>query len=63
MCYTDGGFFQCVEGEQDSVLNLLNKIKQDQRHYDLSILPKKQIQTDFHFPDWSIKYMGKHSDI
>ncbi|TCB34944.1 BLUF domain-containing protein [Acinetobacter sp. ANC 4910] len=63
LCYADGCFFQCLEGEQDSVLSLLNKIKKDQRHYDLSILSQQQIQTDFHFPDWSMKYIGKHSDI
>lgn len=63
LCYADGCFFQCLEGEQDSVLNLLNKIEKDQRHFDLTILSQQYILSDSHFSDWSMKYIGRHSEV
>ena len=38
LCYADGIFFQCLEGEQDTVLGLLDKIRFDQRHHAVNIL-------------------------
>ena len=63
LCYADGCFFQCLEGEQDSVLSLLNKIEKDQRHFDLTILSQQYILSDSHFSDWSMKYIGRHSEV
>lgn len=63
LCYADGHFFQCLEGDQAVVTNLLEKIKRDPRHAAVSILFQQHVSTEVHFQDWSMKYIGRHSDI
>lgn len=63
LCYADGVFFQCLEGDQDTVLGLLGKISNDQRHHEVNILLTQQIDSEPHFQDWSMKFIGRHSEI
>lgn len=63
LCYADGVFFQCLEGEQDTVLGLLDKIRFDQRHHAVNILSTRETDSNAHFQDWSMKYIGRHSEI
>lgn len=34
--YADNAFFQCLEGEQEVVERLFEKIQKDQRHYNIN---------------------------
>ncbi|MGB7785166.1 MAG: BLUF domain-containing protein [Salinimicrobium sp.] len=45
LLYSNGNFFQVLEGEEMAVLKLFEKIKQDNRHYDLITIFKKAIST------------------
>ncbi len=36
--YADNAFFQCLEGEQEVVERLFEKIQKDQRHYNIKWL-------------------------
>lgn len=54
--YGDGCFFQCLEGEQEVVLKLVEKLKRDSRHKDFRIVQKGPV-TARHFSDWSMKYI------
>ena len=53
--FGDGVFFQCLEGEERAVNQLLVTLEQDVRHKDLKILSKKYIQ-QLSFADWSMKF-------
>lgn len=52
---TDERFFQILEGEEDDVMALLERIKQDPRNHDLHILLKDKV-TQRHFRDWSMGF-------
>ncbi|RBP51170.1 BLUF domain-containing protein [Arenicella xantha] len=54
--YADGYFFQCLEGDESMVLNLVEKIRQDDRHRDLKISFCKKIRRRY-FKAWSMKYV------
>jgi hypothetical protein len=63
--FGDGAFFQCLEGEEDTVNNLFAKIEKDPRHKNVKLISRKHIST-LSFPDWAMKYalldekMGKY---
>ncbi len=49
LLYSNGNFFQVLEGEKELILELFEKIKQDSRHYDLITIFKKTIPVqNFH---------------
>ncbi|HEY7883876.1 MAG TPA: BLUF domain-containing protein [Cellvibrionaceae bacterium] len=54
--YGDGCFFQCLEGEQQVVLKLVDKLKGDTRHKDFRIVHQAPV-TERQFSDWSMKYI------
>ncbi len=55
--YGDGCFFQCLEGEPDKVLPLVEKLKRDSRHRDFRVL--KQVPVNHReFSHWSMKYIA-----
>lgn len=50
-------FFQCLEGEQDVVNALYQKISTDPRHKDIETLSVKRVYKR-QFADWSMKYVA-----
>lgn len=53
--FGDGVFFQCLEGEEDAVNNLLTKLEADRRHKDLKVISKKYIDK-LSFGEWAMKF-------
>ncbi|WP_423819546.1 BLUF domain-containing protein [Salinimicrobium sp. TIG7-5_MAKvit] len=44
LLYSNGNFFQVLEGEKTMVTDLFEKIQQDKRHYNLIPIFKKEIE-------------------
>ena len=57
LCFGDGCFFQCLEGEEDSIHHLLLKLRQDPRHNDIIVLSQKPIETRS-FGSWEMKFVA-----
>jgi hypothetical protein len=55
--FGDGCFFQCIEGEEQAVLELLQKIKDDPRHSDIIVRSRKLIQQRS-FGSWEMKFVA-----
>jgi hypothetical protein len=55
LLYNQGHFIQYIEGEQSDILSLIEKIKIDQRHYDLQIIEEGPIAKRS-FTNWSMNY-------
>lgn len=53
--YANGVFFQCLEGEESAIEQLLAQLQQDSRHTDLRILSRLPIQ-ERAFQDWEMKF-------
>lgn len=60
--YADNAFFQCLEGEQELVERLFEKIKNDQRHYNVKWLGTYSIEKNS-FQRWSMKYVQRNTNI
>ena len=60
--YAEGKFFQCLEGEKDTLESLFLKIFQDQRHTDVIRFEDREID-HVHFARWSMKYVNQHGKI
>lgn len=58
--FADEYFFQCIEGDDVTILQLLEKLKKDARHQDMKILCHKNIE-QHHFSQWSMKYVQRNS--
>jgi hypothetical protein len=43
LLYSNGNFFQVLEGPKDLVLELYQKIEEDKRHYNLMLIFKKEV--------------------
>jgi hypothetical protein len=54
LCYGNGYFFQCVEGSEQVLTNLKNRLLIDDRHKDLQILEFSAI-TERRFKDWWLR--------
>ena len=57
LCFADGCFFQCLEGEEISINNLLLKLKKDTEHSDVTVIWRKPIKTRS-FERWEMKYVA-----
>lgn len=55
LLYLDPFFIQILEGEEFLVNDLFNKIKEDSRHYKVSLIYKKPIE-DRSFADWTMGF-------
>ncbi|MFC3194024.1 BLUF domain-containing protein [Marinicella sediminis] len=55
-------FFQCLEGEQDVVNDLYQKIATDPRHKQVQTLSVKRIHQR-QFSDWSMKYVASKDQV
>lgn len=54
LCYGNGYFFQCVEGSEQALTNLKNKLLMDDRHKDLQTLDFSLI-AERRFQRWSLR--------
>lgn len=54
LCYGNGYFFQCVEGSEQALTNLKNRLLVDDRHKDLEILDFSAI-AERRFAGWSLR--------
>jgi hypothetical protein len=55
LLYVDGFFLQVLEGNEDAVLKVYERIKRDVRHKRVSKLIAEPIE-ERHFADWSMGY-------
>ncbi len=60
--YGEGYFFQCLEGERESVADCFERISNDSRHRDVQRLSFEEIDRRM-FPDWSMKYLPVEAEI
>ena len=62
LLYYNSIFLQVLEGEEDEIDSLLERIRQDGRHTDLKLLRRREI-AQREFPDWSMAFKrltGEH---
>ena len=57
LCYGDGNFFQCLEGERDVVETLYDSLHEDERHSDVTLLKKRSVE-ERQFKLWAMKYLS-----
>ena len=56
LCYGNGYFFQCIEGSEQALTNLKNRILMDDRHKDMQTLGFPAISKR-RFTGWSLRSM------
>ena len=57
LLYKGGNFMQVLEGPDEAVNSLYEKIKTDSRHKDVSIISQEQISAR-QFPDWEMAFQN-----
>ncbi|TVQ36995.1 MAG: BLUF domain-containing protein [Wenzhouxiangella sp.] len=57
LCFGDGNFFQCLEGERETVEALYEQIKADDRHHDVVLLRKEPVHHR-QYRLWAMKFLG-----
>ena len=55
LLYSDGNFFQGLEGEPDSVDGMYKKLHLDKRHQQLTLILREPIAKRY-FADWSMGF-------
>lgn len=60
--FSNNYFFQCLEGEQDVVNDLYQRISTDPRHKDIQTLSVKRINQRM-FSNWSMKYVTTEDQV
>ncbi len=60
--FSNNYFFQCLEGEQDVVNDLYQKISLDPRHTHIQSLSVKRVNQR-HFSNWSMKYVASEDNV
>ncbi|NCV61997.1 MAG: BLUF domain-containing protein [Betaproteobacteria bacterium] len=55
LIYGNGTFLQSIEGEDEAVKSIVDKISQDQRHRGFKIL-RKELATERFYTDWSMRF-------
>lgn len=60
--YARNSFFQCLEGEKETVENTFAHIKNDPRHTDIEVVSLKEIH-EISFKHWSMKYVQKNKMV
>ncbi len=55
LLYHEGNILQLLEGDEDSVIKLFNKIKLDSRHNNITKIISG-ISTAHNFPDWPMSF-------
>jgi hypothetical protein len=59
LLYKDGNFMQAVEGPDEQVNALFDRIRRDSRHHGVLQLLKEQI-SERRFPNWSMSMTNVH---
>lgn len=62
LCYGDGCFFQCLEGERAEVEQLYDRLLTDPRHCNITLLCKRTVPQRM-FSLWSMKFMNVDARI
>lgn len=57
LVYVEGIFLQILEGEIESVQNLMTRISSDVRHETVTVLKEGEISSAI-FSDWTMAYVG-----
>jgi hypothetical protein len=57
LCFGDGHFFQCLEGEREPVEALYAHLHEDARHRDVTLLLKRKVEQR-EFKLWAMKYLS-----
>ncbi|RZG85036.1 BLUF domain-containing protein [Acinetobacter sp. WCHAc060033] len=60
--YSEGVFFQCLEGQQAVLDDLYGRISNDQRHINLHRFPDQPLK-QLYFSKWSMKYVKDSTKI
>lgn len=60
--YAKGFYFQCLQGDIELVNCLFNKISSDDRHNEVKIIQKKNIN-ELCFNEWSMKYVQEDTAL
>lgn len=60
--FSNNYFFQCLEGDQQAVNELYNKITDDPRHTNVQSLSVKRV-SQRQFSNWSMKYIASQNEI
>lgn len=60
LLYAKGNFFQILEGDEQKVDALFNKIEQDDRHVSVVVLDRAEIKKRA-FPNWSMGFRNLES--
>jgi hypothetical protein len=55
LLYFEGRFTQCVEGPGSSLDMLWNSLQRDERHHELTLLARYEIQ-ERRFPEWTMAF-------
>lgn len=58
LLYSEGNFFQVIEGEKDQLLNLYQKIQKDERHHNVIKIFGREIKED-HFPNYESQFISQ----
>jgi hypothetical protein len=61
LLFRDGFFIQALEGEENVIDALFEKVKNDRRHYNVLQLYKEPI-TRRHFPEWAMGFESPNID-
>ncbi|AKS41437.1 BLUF domain-containing protein [Wenzhouxiangella marina] len=62
LCYGDDHFFQCLEGERETVEALYERLHEDDRHRDVTLLVKRPVEQR-RFKLWAMKYLSVDREV
>lgn len=62
LCYGDGYFFQCLEGDHSAVERLYDRLLEDDRHKNVTLLSKRPVSQRM-FKLWTMKFMNVDAKI
>lgn len=62
MCYANGTFLQCLEGDHLDVQRLYQKLLKDERHTQMSIVRVNKI-AERRFSTWAMGFFSYENDI
>ena len=62
LLFSADSFVQVLEGPEDAVETLFEKIQLDPRHAEVVVLQASAVQ-DRGFAQWSMAYAGRHDDL
>lgn len=57
LLFNEGRFVQILEGDEASVMEVVESIRRDSRHTDIDMLPPR-IMPERSFADWSMAFVG-----